>query len=580
MQFFLTDFSCTDSKPLLCGLTENGETVAVQAAHMPYAIYVEPPINAENEECTRGWFNSRIRPFLEKNERVSKYFRPSLHLVHMQKLCGYSAGKSWCVKAIYDNVADAKRDAYAIIRKFKLRVYHHNLDPNLLFAAHTGIRCFSWIHVSLYKPVTTGRKSNCDIEVMCDVRNISLGKDEDKPPPHMRMAAFDIETDGLDWKGGDEIRMISVSCGPHDFLLTRHPICMDPAPGYCVVDCDGEIDLIKKFVDVIAEIRCVFLAGWNSMAFDTPFIFERARILGCEDYLQNLSWFPTRKLNAVMKEMSSNAYGQNRIFHDDLLGLLMIDGYILARKSVKVPSYTLKAFGEWVGAAKGDVTYMEMVTAFQTKDPRLLREVADYCVQDSRLVPKILLRMEEPQKVMAMTRLASVPSVYTIKRGTSILTFGLILAEAFKRELVVNPPPKVEGQSEGYQGATVIDPIRGYHKDPVTVLDFESLYPSIMRAFNICVSTFIKSYDPTEEVPSEYTFPDYSVIKIDGGFTAVFKRGVEGVFPSILRVLLDHRKAVKKQMKSLEVGTVAYNQANAKQLSLKIASNSMYGYVS
>jgi DNA polymerase delta subunit 1 len=277
--------------------------------------------------------------------------------------------------------------------------------------------------------------------------------------------------------------------------------------------------------------------------------------------------------------MSSNAYGKNAVFHDDLVGLIMLDGYILARKSVKVPSYKLSAFAEWVGEKKGDVTYMEMVNAFTTKNPALLREVADYCVQDSRLVPKILLRMEEPAKVIAMTRLASVPPSYTIKRGTSILTFGLIVAESFERQLIINPPPKVEGQQEGYQGATVIDPLRGYHKDPVAVLDFASLYPSIMQAFNICVSTFIKSFAKTEEVPAEYVFPQYSVIEIDGGVTAVFKRtGVEGVYPSILRVLLERRSSVKKQMKSLEPGTVAYNQANAKQLSLKISANSLYGY--
>ena len=580
MQFFLTDFTVHNSMPYLCGLKESGETVAVQVVHAPWVIYIEPPLNSDSEDCTRSWFNDRLRPFLESKERVSKYFRPSLTMVHQKKLCGYSADKTWMIKAIYDTIADAKRDAYAILNRFKqCRIYHHNIDPQLLFVAHIGIRCFSWLTLSSFQVVTTSRKSICDLEVRCDARCLSMDKDEDKPAPHMRVAAFDLETDGLDWRGGDTIRMVSIVCEDREFLLTRHPLLMEPAPTYCVIDCQDEIDLIKKFVDVVNELRPIFLTGWNVFQFDLEFLFERARILGCDPYLQNLSWLHTRKLSAVMKEMSSAAYGMNKIFDDTLVGLITLDGYILARKSMKMPSYSLKSFGEWVGAPKGDVTYKEMVLAFTTKDPALLREVADYCVTDSRLVPQILERMEEPTKVIAMTRLASVPPVYTIKRGTSILTFGLIVHEAFRRSLIINPTPRVEGQEVGYKGATVIDPLRGLHSDPVAVLDFASLYPTIMQAFNICVSTHIKTFTKNEEVPTEYIFPEFSVIKIDSGETAVFKReGIEGVYPSILRVLLEHRKAVKKQMKSLEPGTVAYNQANAKQLSLKISANSLYGY--
>ena len=42
-----------------------------------------------------------------------------------------------------------------------------------------------------------------------------------------------------------------------------------------------------------------------------------------------------------------------------------------------------------------------------------------------------------------------------------------------------------------YDGATVIKPNRGFHKDPIATLDFASLYPSIMMAHNLCYSTLI-----------------------------------------------------------------------------------------
>ena len=581
--FFMTNFTVYESKPYVFGVTAEGRTVGLRASHMPYAVYLEHAHDSHDETKSRAWLQSRMRPFLDRQDRRSQYFRPAIQLMQRRKLCGHQEQQIWCVKVLYDNAADARRDAYDIRHKFlACRVYHESLDPNLVFTAHTGLRAFMWVRCDF--PSFSGSSTRCDVELCCDVKRLVPAYDETDVvrnlPPRLRIAAFDIETDGLKWENGDEIRMVSVSCDGRDFLLTRHPLLASSPQQYCVVDCADEKDLIAKFVDVVKELRPVFLTGWNIFGFDLQFIFERASLLHATKKIEELSWLAIKAVKPVLKEMNSNAFGQNKIYHDSLEGVITLDGYILARKGTKMPSYSLKAFGEWVGEAKGDVTYEEMVEAFTTKDPALMRNVADYCVQDSRLVLKILARMEEPEKVMAMTRLAAVPPMYAIKRGQSILTFGLILAETFRRGWVVNPPAKPKGAQEGYQGATVIDPVRGYHKDPVAVLDFESLYPSIMQAFNICISTYIHTYAKAEQVPEAYVFPAYSVIEIDDGARVVFQReGEEGVFPSILRVLLGCRKDVKKQMRQWAAGSTEYNQANAKQLSLKVAANSLYGYL-
>lgn len=43
-----------------------------------------------------------------------------------------------------------------------------------------------------------------------------------------------------------------------------------------------------------------------------------------------------------------------------------------------------------------------------------------------------------------------------------------------------------------YEGATVIEPIRGFYNTPIATLDFASLYPSIMIAHNLCYTTLIR----------------------------------------------------------------------------------------
>jgi len=50
-----------------------------------------------------------------------------------------------------------------------------------------------------------------------------------------------------------------------------------------------------------------------------------------------------------------------------------------------------------------------------------------------------------------------------------------------------------QASSEQYEGATVIEPIRGYYTDPIATLDFSSLYPSIMIAHNLCYTTLLKN---------------------------------------------------------------------------------------
>ena len=47
------------------------------------------------------------------------------------------------------------------------------------------------------------------------------------------------------------------------------------------------------------------------------------------------------------------------------------------------------------------------------------------------------------------------------------------------------------GSDEQYEGATVIEPRKGYYDVPIATLDFSSLYPSIMMAHNLCYTTLL-----------------------------------------------------------------------------------------
>ena len=80
-----------------------------------------------------------------------------------------------------------------------------------------------------------------------------------------------------------------------------------------------------------------------------------------------------------------------------------------------------------------------------------------------------------------MARVTGIPISYILSRGQSIKVISQLYRRANARDLLI-PTFAVAANAgeETYEGATVIDPKRGFYKDPIATLDFASLYPSIM----------------------------------------------------------------------------------------------------
>jgi DNA polymerase delta subunit 1 len=126
------------------------------------------------------------------------------------------------------------------------------------------------------------------------------------------------------------------------------------------------------------------------------------------------------------------------------------------------------------------------------------------------------------------------------------------------------------GSDEQFEGATVIEPVRGYYDVPIATLDFASLYPSIMQAHNLCYTTLLKpnqinQMDPDSFIrtPSNNYFIKASVRK--------------GILPVILEDLLTARKTAKNDLKN-EKDPFKRKVLDGRQLALKISANSVYGF--
>lgn len=116
--------------------------------------------------------------------------------------------------------------------------------------------------------------------------------------------------------------------------------------------------------------------------------------------------------------------------------------------------------------------------------------------------------------------------------------------------------------SKKYQGGLVFEPEKGLYKTIVLVMDFNSLYPSIIQEYNICFTTVDRSNcnsvdDPPPAVPDESVSP--------------------GIFPRLIQTLVNRRREVKKLLKDRSASDSQRAQWDIKQQALKLTANSMYG---
>ena len=192
------------------------------------------------------------------------------------------------------------------------------------------------------------------------------------------------------------------------------------------------------------------------------------------------------------------------------------------------------------------------------------RKVATYCLQDCVLVEELFHKLGVLTKLCELGNVScSLPQEVHF-RGELMRVYRLLCLEAPKGGYVVEDRPYDEDDAtSGYQGASVLDPIPGYVEEPVLVLDFQSLYPSIIKRYNLCTTTLT-----SPEVPGALVPP--------GCGDAFVQTNVHrGLLPRILDDLLSRRKAVKKLL-AKESDPATMRLLNSRQLALKVSSNSVY----
>ena len=116
-----------------------------------------------------------------------------------------------------------------------------------------------------------------------------------------------------------------------------------------------------------------------------------------------------------------------------------------------------------------------------------------------------------------------------------------------------------------FQGAFVFEPTPGLYK-ALAILDFSSLYPSIIIGYNMCYTTLIDISDQNA-----------TTVDLPGGRKAHFINTKSGILPTALQAFMQERQRVKHLMQTHEKGSMAYQTLDARQQAIKTVNNSFYG---
>ena len=326
---------------------------------------------------------------------------------------------------------------------------------------------------------------------------------------------------------------------------------------------------IKRYV---YEEDIDIITGWNIFGFDLEYIYKRAAMVGCGVEFYQLGKLNDTECHLVLKQLSSSALGDNYLKLLPMAGRFIFDLFHEVKKGYKLDSYSLNNVSKlYLGDQKIDMTPKEMFARFLEGDPVKLRDVAEYCIKDTLLPHKLMKKLCTLLNLVEMAKATWVPVSFLVERGQQIKVFSQLTKKA--RELGYMVPTIKYGSlpEEQYEGATVLEAQKGAYYTPITALDFEALYPSIMMAHNLCYSTYVMDERRYGNIPG-ITYETFDI----GDKTYKFAQDVPSLLPAILAELKQFRKKAKRDM-AAATGSMK-EVYNGKQLAYKVSMNSVYGF--
>lgn len=369
-------------------------------------------------------------------------------------------------------------------------------------------------------------------------------------------------------------------------------------PNVKYYQCSSEVDMIETFFKLMKHWDPDILTGWNAEGFDFPFIVNRMK-----------------KLEMDIKMIDPQGYvEEDRVLKIEMpKSYYWLDMMLLYKNFVYEPreSYSLQFISEHeLGDGKVEYHDTGSLEDLYNQD---FDKFIEYNCKDVQLLFDLDMKINLMPLVCELSYLYNIN--FNIVTGTTGPWAQLMYCESRKNNQII-PEKQHSSEDMDFEGGFVhCNP--GHYQWAVS-FDFASLYPSIIRAFNLCPSTYVNESDiPTElkHIRAKYIKSDtyqgildqinltrdekseigaalkkYNMTLTPSGH--FFRLDKEGISPYMMGKIYNDRKVAKKKM--LEAQKKLYESTglsdtekeklkgdvtryNNQQMALKIGINSFFG---
>lgn len=360
------------------------------------------------------------------------------------------------------------------------------------------------------------------------------------------------------------------------YSVALSEIDVEPDPRWTTIVCGSQTNLLRAFAIITGHMAPDVIAGFNDADYDWPFVMEKARQAGQLSFMYNqMSAIPWRNIT------EESVWRNNYLQHG---GVKITADLTVDAKYLKVPGWfpldiriafrrlypkkemskgsSLNFYLNLCGLKpKAHMPIHILNKIYESRSRSDMRKGVFYCWTDALRCQELQVERTLVNDRREISNLSFVSLFDSFRYADGMRVSNLLSGHAWYYNIMATMTRPEEGTGDKYTGAYVFPPVKGLeNRRPVTGLDFSSLYPSLIMAYNLSPEKYVADRGEAERLAAKgyhlhhvrFEYPIGSGNFTEGWFVRhTNERSTMGLYAVVLNDLFNKRAQMKKQMESL-----------------------------